>query len=125
MTEAGLHIHVHSDSDKATRVLTDAFAAHKTLADKKGVTQTIAHAQLIHPDDVKRLGELGVYISTTYSWFLPHPRDISVIPFIDEVDGADDLFNMEHYYMQNVFPVKVVEGRRYAPGLGAAIHHRD
>ena len=110
MTEAGLHIHVHSDSDKATRVLTDAFAAHKALADEKGVTQTIAHAQLIHPDDVKRLGQLGVYISTTYSWFLPHPGNISVIPFIDEVDGADDLFNMEHYYMQNVFPVKSLKG---------------
>lgn len=106
MTEAGMHIHVHSDSDKATRVLTDAFVANKALADEKGVTQTIAHAQLIHPDDVKRLGELGVYISTTYSWMLPFPDNISVIPFFDKVDGADDLYNMDHYYMQNVFPVR-------------------
>ena len=106
MTEAGMHIHVHSDSDKATRVLTDAFVANKGLADEKGVTQTIAHAQLIHPDDVKRLGELGVYISTTYSWMLPFPENISVIPFFDKVDGVDDLYNMDHYYMQNVFPVK-------------------
>ena len=109
MTEAGFHVHVHSESDLATRTITDAFEANKEMADKLGVTQTIAHAQLVHPDDAQRLGKLGVYISTTYNWMLPYPDNIAVIPFFEELDSIEDMFNPELYFIQNVFPVKSLQ----------------
>ena len=79
------------------------------MADKLGVTQTIAHAQLVHPDDVQRLGKLGVYISTTYNWMLPYPDNIAVIPFFEELDSIEDMFNPELYFVQNAFPVKSLQ----------------
>ena len=109
MTEAGFHIHVHSESDLATRVLTDAFEANKETADKLGVTQTIAHAMLVHPDDAQRLGRLGVYISTTYNWMLPYPDNIAVVPFFEELTSLEDMFNPELYFIKNVFPVKSLQ----------------
>ena len=109
MTEAGFHIHVHSDSDLATRTLTDAFEANKDTADKLGVTQTIAHAMLVHPEDAQRLGKLGVYISTTYSWMLPYPDNIAVVPFFEELDSLENMFNPELYFIKNVFPVNSLQ----------------
>ena len=109
MTEAGFHVHVHSESDLATRVLTDAFEVNKDTADKMGVTQTIAHAMLVHPDEVQRLGKLGVYISTTYNWMLPYPDNIAVVPFFEELDSLEDIFNPELYFIKNVFPVKSLQ----------------
>ena len=109
MTEAGFHIHVHSESDLAMRTLTDAFEANKETADRLGVTQTIAHATLVHPDDALRLGKLGVYISTTYNWMLPYPDNIAVVPFFEELDSLEDMFNPELYFIKNVFPVKSLQ----------------
>lgn len=109
MTEAGFHIHVHSESDLAMRTLTDAFEANKETADRLGVTQTIAHATLVHPDDAQRLGKLGVYISTTYNWMLPYPDNIAVIPFFEELDSLEDMYNPARYFIQNVFPVKSLQ----------------
>ena len=106
MTEAGFHVHVHSASDLATRVLTDAFEATRDTARKLGLTRTIAHAPLVHPADAQRLGRLGVYISTTYNWMLPYPQNIAVIPFFEELDSLDDMFDQGLYFIQNVFPVK-------------------
>ncbi len=106
MTEAGFHVHVHSESDLAMRTLTDAFEANKETADRLGVTQTIAHATLVHPDDAQRLGKLGVYISTTYNWMLPYPDNIAVIPFFEELDSLDGMYNPARYFIRNVFPVK-------------------
>ncbi len=109
MTEAGFHVHVHSESDLATRVLTDAFEVNKDTADKMGVTQIIAHAMLVHPDEVQRLGKLGVYISTTYNWMLPYPDNIAVVPFFEELASLEDMFNPELYFIRNVFPVKSLQ----------------
>ena len=106
MTEAGFHVHVHSESDLAMRTLTDAFEANKETADRLGVTQTIAHATLVHPDDAQRLGKLGVYISTTYNWMLPYPDNIAVVPFFEELDSLEDMYNPARYFIRNVFPVK-------------------
>ena len=109
MTEAGFHVHIHALSDKGVRVATDAFAVVKHTADSKGLTQSITHVQLAHPDDVKRLGELGIYVAFTYVWAIPGLEyDAMVIPFIDEVKDIADMYNPEHYYMQNVYPVKSV-----------------
>jgi hypothetical protein len=104
-TEAGFHVHVHALADKAVRIVVDEFAQVKELADSQGLTQSIAHAQLVHPDDQKRIGELGVYMVMTQVWSDSGIEyEMTVAPFIDEVQGVADLYNPEHYYMQNVYP---------------------
>ena len=106
---AGFHVHIHALSDHGVRVAIDAFSEVKQEADAKNLTQSITHVQLAHPDDVKRMGDLGVYVAFTYVWIFPDVEyDVMVIPFIDKVDGIADLYNPQHYYMQNVYPVKSV-----------------
>ncbi|NKB35678.1 MAG: amidohydrolase family protein [Gammaproteobacteria bacterium] len=128
MTEAGFHVHIHALSDKGIRVAMDAFAAVKSMADEQGLTQSITHVQLAHPDDVKRIGELGVYVAFTYVWVFPTVEyDMTVIPFIDKVNGIADLYNPEHYYMQNAYPVNSVQeaGGILTWGSDAPVGSRD
>ncbi len=128
MTEAGFHVHIHTLSDKGVRVATNAFAAVKQTADAKGLTQSITHVQLAHPDDIKRIGELGIYVAFTYVWAFPGLEyDVMVAPFIDEVKGVADLYNPEHYYIQNVFPVRSVmeAGGILTWGSDAPVNTRD
>ena len=120
MTEAGFHVHIHALSDAAVRVAGEAFAKVKEQADKAGLTQSVAHVQLAHPDDQKRLGELGAYIAFTYVWIFPRLEyDIMVLPFIDEVDGVADLYNPDHYYMKNVYPVRSMQDYGAIPVFGS------
>ncbi len=108
-TEAGFHVHVHALADKAIRVVIDEFANVKAQADAQGLTQSIAHAQVVHPDDQKRIGELGVATVFTLVWTDSGVEyEMTVAPFIDEVAGVADLYNPDHYYMQNVYPAKSI-----------------
>ena len=109
-TKAGFHVHIHAVSDKAVRLTMDAFEEVKETADNLGLTQSITHAQLVHPDDVKRIGDLGVYVAFAFAWAGPIPEyDLTVIPFIEEVNNSDNLYNPNHYYFQNVYPVKSIK----------------
>ncbi len=120
MTEAGFHVHVHALSDRAIRVVGQAFANVKEQADRAGLTQSVAHVQLAHPDDQKRLGELGVYVVFSYVWIFPGLEyDMMVLPFIDEVDGIADLYNPNHYYMKNVYPVRSIQEYGAIPVFGS------
>ena len=128
MTSAGFHVHIHALSDRGVRTAVDAFSEVKQEADAKGLTQSITHVQLAHPDDVRRIGELGIYVAFTYVWIFPDVEyDTMVIPFIDKVDGITDLYNSQHYYMQNVFPVKSVmdAGGILTWGSDAPVDTRD
>lgn len=108
-TEAGFHVHVHALADKAVRVVVDEFSKVKALADQNGLTQSIAHAQIVHPDDQKRIGELGISSVLTLVWAASGVEyEMTVAPFIDEVKGVADLYNPDHYYMQNVYPAKSI-----------------
>ena len=128
MTTAGFHVHIHALSDRGVRAAVDAFSEVKQEADARGLTQSITHVQLAHPDDVRRIGELGIYVAFTYVWIFPDVEyDTMVIPFIDRVDGIADLYNPEHYYMQNVYPVKSVmdAGGILTWGSDAPVDSRD
>ncbi len=109
MTEAGFSVHAHAIGDRAVRVALDAFAENKEAVDRAGLTQSIAHAQLVHPDDQKRLGDLGIYMAMTFAWVLPDPvYDMSVIPFLEQVGSVSDMYDPDLYYMQNVYPARSV-----------------
>jgi hypothetical protein len=110
-TEAGFNVHVHALSDRAVRVAVDEFAKVKGTADAKNLTQSLAHVQLAHPDDQKRIGELGVSTVFTFVWATPSIQyEMMVAPFIDEVTGIDDMYSLDNYYMKNVYPAKSIQG---------------
>jgi len=127
-TEAGFHVHVHALSDKAVRVVVDEFARVKAQADAQGLTQSIAHAQLVHPEEQKRIGELGIASVLTQVWTASGVEyEMTVAPFIDEVEGVADLYNPEHYYIQNVYPARNIleAGGPLVHGSDAPVGTRD
>lgn len=127
-TAAGLHIHVHTIADRAVQVVANAFAANHREAAARGLTQSVAHLQIARSEDVRRLGELGVYASFTYLWAMPEPEyDMTVIPFIDPVRGSEDLYNPQHYYLRNAYPVRTLLEAGGIPlfGSDAPVGKRD
>jgi hypothetical protein len=127
-TEAGFNVHVHAVSDRAVRIAVDEFARVKGIADAKKLTQSLAHVQLAHPDDQKRIGELGISTVFTFVWTTPYIEyDMMVAPFIDEVAGIDDLYDLDNYYMQNVYPAKSIQdyGGVLVNGSDAPVDSRD
>lgn len=110
-TEAGFNVHVHALSDRAVRIAVDEFAKVKDIADAKKLTQSLAHVQVAHPDDQKRIGELGVSTVFTFVWTTPSIQyEIMVAPFFDEVTGIEDMYSLDNYYMKNVYPAKSIQG---------------
>ena len=119
-TENDYHVHIHALGDKAVRVSADAFEQTKELADKKGLTQSIAHLQIGKTEDIKRLGALGAYVAFTYIWATPEPEyEMTVIPFMDKVKGINDLYNPDHYYMKNGYPFKSILDNGGVPVFGS------
>jgi predicted amidohydrolase YtcJ len=109
LNEAGFTIHIHVIGDRAVRVAVDALEAAIGTDEENPLRHTLAHLQVIHPDDQKRIGELGLYLAYTYAWALTGlPYDMTVMPFIDEIKSVDDLYNPDGYYMQNAYPVRSV-----------------
>ncbi len=120
-TSAGFHAHVHAIGDHAARVTAEAFAQSRDEALAAGLTQSVAHLQIAKSEDIQVLGELGVYATFTYLWATPEPEyEMLVIPFIDEVDGIDDLYNQNHYYMRNAYPF-----RQFADAGGVVVFGSD
>jgi predicted amidohydrolase YtcJ len=69
----------------------------------------MAHLQLVHPDDQKRIGEMGLYMAWTYAWMLTNPAyDMTVMPFIGDVTGANGIYDPESYRMKNSYPVRSI-----------------
>jgi len=59
----GLACAVHAIGDRANRLVLDAFEATREVWWPAGLRQRIEHVQLLHPDDLPRLAQLGVIAS--------------------------------------------------------------
>ena len=107
LNDAEFTIHIHALGDRAVRLAADIL--EPIMADDSGnpLRHALAHTQVIHPDDVRRIGALGLYLAYTYSWMsVTPPYDMTVIPFIEEVSSLVELYDPDSYYMQNVYPVR-------------------
>ncbi len=127
-TEAGFHVHVHALADKGVRIAVDELGKVKEIADRNGTSQSLAHVQIAHPDDQRRIGELGISVVFTFVWATPGVQyEMMVIPFIDEVDGVANLYNPDSYYMQNVYPARSIQdfGGVLVNGSDAPVGSRD
>jgi len=128
MEAAEFAVHAHAIGDRAVRVAIDAFEASRAANGEPLHAQSIAHAQLIHPKDQQRIADLGIFMAFTYAWIGPDTEyDMSVIPFIDEVASADDLYNLDHYAIQNTYPAGSIlkRGGILVAGSDAPVDTRD
>ncbi len=128
--QAGFTLHVHAIGDDALRATLDAIERARKLDGVATQADTIAHAQLIHPDDVNRLGRDRIGVAFTYAWAYTDPDyDISVIPFIDKVTGTGPaaLHDPSFYYERNTYPARSVKaaGGILLAGSDAPVDTRD
>ena len=128
MEAAGFAVHAHAIGDRAVRVAIDAFEASRVANGDPLHAQSMAHAQLIHPKDQQRIADLGIFIAFTYAWIGPDIEyDLSVTAFIDEIEGVDDLYNPDHYTIQNTYPAGSIleRGGFLVAGSDAPVDTRD
>jgi len=128
LAEDGFAIHAHAIGDRAVRVAVANFAELRREFGGRTAPFTIAHAQLIHPNDRRRIGALGLYVAFTFSWMSPNPGyDLLVTPFISRVKDMDDLYDPGSYMMRNAYPVQGVlkAGGIVVAGSDAPVDTRD
>jgi len=87
-TELGFPISVHAIGDRANRVCLDIFAELASAGLQPPTPHRIEHVQMIHPDDVPRLAQLGITAS------------VQPTHLIDDMDTADLLLGArgQHTY---------------------------
>ena len=69
LNEENLDFHIHCVCDGSFRLMCDACEeAQKICGDEWNITVTLAHCELIHPDDAHRIAELGMYVDYTPVW---------------------------------------------------------
>jgi len=62
-SRAGMAAFVHAIGDRANREVLDAIEASRRAGEGPHLHHRIEHVQILHPDDIPRLGELGVVAS--------------------------------------------------------------
>jgi len=127
LAAAGFIVHSHAIGDRAVRVALDAFEHAREKNGVSGLPHAIAHAQVVHPDDVARIGALGLHVAFTYAWITAEQEyDLMVIPFVDEI-GGEGLYDAGGYYMQNVYPAASIAraGGVLVAGSDAPVESRE
>ncbi len=127
---AGFGVHIHAIGDLPIRTAVDAIEAARAADGISSTHDALAHIQLVHPDDVARIGRDHLYLAFTYSWALTDPEyDLSVVPFLDRVHGGDAaaLHPADGYYEQNAYPVRSLKeaGATLLGGSDAPVNTRD
>ncbi len=71
--ECGFQVSTHAIGDRANRVVLDAYEEAQQACTKPVRRPRIEHAQVVHPNDVSRFGDLGV-IASVQPGFAPSDR---------------------------------------------------
>jgi predicted amidohydrolase YtcJ len=127
---AGFGVHIHAIGDMPIRTAVDAIEAARAADGVSTTHDGLAHVQLVHPDDVARIGRDHLYLAFTYAWaFADREYDLSVVPFFDRVLGGDDkaLHPADGYYERNVYPVRALRdaGAILVAGSDAPVETSD
>jgi len=120
-------VHLHAIGDRAVRTAVDAIAA-VTAGQPATNPHSIAHAQMVRPEDAKRIAELKIPVAFTYAWAVrDYSYDVTVIPFIDRIGSLADMYDPANYYMQNAYPARSIldDGGVLAAGSDAPVDTAD
>jgi hypothetical protein len=124
---AGFTFHLHVIGDRAAQTALDAIAAAKE-ANASARRHILTHLQLVRPADIGRFSALGAYASFTFAWATRDAAyDMTVIPFIDRVDGAAGVYDPNGYYYPNAYPAESIRkaGGVLIAGSDAPVDTRD
>ena len=70
---AGFQVHMHAIGDRAARMGLDAVESARTANGPRDARHTIAHLELVSPDDLPRFASLGVVPNVQALWAQPDP----------------------------------------------------
>ena len=128
----GFGTHIHSIGDRTARIAVDALQAARERNGFRGIPHTLANLQIIHPDDQKRMGALGLYLTYTYSWMNLDPEyDVTVMPFLQPSKKGQPLdevlYDKGSYAWQAIYPVASTHqaGAILVAGSDAPVDTRD
>ena len=127
---ASFNLHIHVIGDRAVRTAVDAIGAARAADGISTTRDCLAHVELVHPDDVARIGRDHLYLAYTYSWAHTDPEyDLTVVPFIQKVVGnsPEALYVPGSYYERNVYPVRATRdaGAILVAGSDAPVNTPD
>lgn len=126
--EAGFTLHIHAIGDRAVHVAVDAIAQARKAHGRKGLPHGLAHIQFVAPEDVTAIGEQGLYLAYTYAWAVTAPAyDLTVMPFIDQIADAGDLYKSDYYSYRSAYPAASTKnaGAILVAGSDAPVDTRD
>lgn len=85
----GFQIHIHAIGDAGIRNALDAIEAAISQNGRRDRRATIAHTQMVHPDDIPRFAALGVIANFEPLWAQLEPTMVELtIPRLGEVRSA-------------------------------------
>jgi len=127
---AGFNMHIHVIGDRALRTALDAIEAARAADGNSATHDSLAHVQIAHPDDVKRIGRDHLYVAFTYSWAnVDLDYDMTVVPFLEHMSGNsyESRHNATSYYEQNSYPFRSTKdaGGILVAGSDAPVNTRD
>ena len=127
---AGFTLHIHAIGDAAVRTAVDAIEGARAADGDTSHPDTIAHLQVVSPEDVARIGKDHLFLAYTYSWANADPEyDIAVVPFFERVSGNDHAayHGQPTYYERQFYPVRQTKaaGAILVAGSDAPVNTRD
>ncbi|KUR74583.1 amidohydrolase [Novosphingobium sp. Fuku2-ISO-50] len=106
---AGFTLHIHAIADAAVRTAIDAIEGARAADGNDHLPDTIAHLQIVAPEDVARIGKDHLFLAYTYSWANVEPEyDLAVVPFFERITGTGykAFHNPDSYYERQFYPVR-------------------
>ncbi|MFB7176003.1 amidohydrolase [Streptomyces sp. NPDC056254] len=83
LDDAGWQVHVHAIGDRAVRTALDGFQTARRANGPRDNRHTIAHLQMVHPDDFPRFSSLGVIACMQLQWARQETWNMeSLLPYI-------------------------------------------
>ncbi len=127
---AGFTLHIHAIGDAAVATAVDAIEGARAADGVATTPDTIAHLQVVAPQDVARIGRDHLYLAYTYSWMTAVPAyDINVVPFFETVSGNDfkAMHKPDSYYERQFYPARSTKlaGAILVAGSDAPVNTRD
>ncbi|GLF95838.1 amidohydrolase [Streptomyces yaizuensis] len=81
----GFQVHAHAVGDRAVRTALDGYEAARRANGPRDNRHTIAHLQLVHPDDLPRFRRLGVVACMQLQWAMRNEWTVeALLPYLGE-----------------------------------------
>ena len=92
LIDSDLQVYTHAIGDGGVRAILDAIENAQSISGGKDLRHHVSHLQLIHPDDYKRFGELGIVANFQALWALPDEWIINLNLPVVGVDRVNRMY---------------------------------